>query len=133
MQGGLGRLAKRAVDAVGEQRVEPGAFVHFVEVHDRLAVANRLAVDGHDRRTVVVVEHALDEVGGRHQVLQALLVLDADRFAAELIGDARGGDIHPALAEHLIERQLGLGVLAEVEGHALLDQPIVYALAPRRR
>ena len=57
-----------------------------------------------DRRAVGVVEHALDEVAGGQQVLQALLVLDADGVAAELVGDARGGDVHLALVEDLVAR-----------------------------
>ena len=32
------RLAHRLVDAIGHQAVEPGAFVDFVEVRQRLAV-----------------------------------------------------------------------------------------------
>ncbi len=121
----LDRLAERAVDAVGEQGVETGAFVDLVEVDDRLALADRPSVDGFDRRAVVVVEHALGEVGGGHQVLQALLVLDADHVAAESLRDAGGGDVHAALVEDLIEGEIGLRVVAEMEGHALLDQPVV--------
>jgi hypothetical protein len=44
VQGRLDRLAERAPDPVGEQRVEAGAFVDLVEVDDRLAVADDAAV-----------------------------------------------------------------------------------------
>ena len=104
----LDRLAEAAVDAVGEQGVEAGAFVDLVEVHDRLSLADRLSVGASDRRPIVIVEHPLGEVGSRHQVLQALLILDADRLAAEGLGDPGGGDVHPALIQDLRHGELGL-------------------------
>ena len=68
------------------------------------------------------------QVGGRRHVLQALLILDADRIAAELVRDAHGRDVHLALLENLIESQLGRCILAEGELHALGDQPVVHAV-----
>ncbi len=78
-----------------------------------------------DRRPVVVVQHPLGEVGGGHKVLQALLVLDADGVAAEGLRDTGRSDIHPALVQDLVERQIGGRVGAEMERHPLLDQPFV--------
>ena len=64
------------------------------------------------------------QVAGRGEVLQALLVLDADGGAAEFVGEADGGDIHLALLQGLGFGQLGFLVLAPAEGHALLEQPV---------
>ena len=59
------------------------------------------------RRTFDVVQHPFHQIRCRRQVLQSLLVLNADRVAAELIGDAHGGDVHLALLEHLDPREFG--------------------------
>src|SRR5690606_37682023 len=84
-------LAEGLVNAVGEEAVEAGAFVHFVEVRDGFAGADDFALGVFDGRTVAVVERAFDEVGGGEEILEALLVLDADGLAAEFVGDAHGG------------------------------------------
>ena len=42
--------------------------------------------------------------------------------------DAHRGDVHPALAEHLIEREFGGLILAEIEFDAFGHQPLVYGL-----
>ncbi len=74
---------------------------------------------------VAVVEQALDEVGGGQEILQALLILDTDGLAAEVIGDAERGGVHFALEEDLLLRQIGGLVGAEVEFHALGAEPFV--------
>ena len=77
-------------DAVGDERVHAGALVDLVEVRQRPARRRApRAVLGVDRRTVDVVEQPLGQVGRGHQVLEALLVLDADGGAAEVVGDAQ--------------------------------------------
>ena len=125
MQRVFDRLAHRLVDAVGHQAVEAGAFVDFVEMDDRLAFEQHpLAVAALDRRTVGVVQHAFDQVAGRQQVLQALLILNADQVAAEIVGDAHGGDVHFALGENLLVGQIGLLVRAGDELHALVFHPL---------
>jgi hypothetical protein len=78
-----------------------------------------------DGRAVGVVEDALDEVGGGQEILEALLVLDADGLAAELVGDAQRGDVGLALPEDLFLGEVGVGVGAEVELHALGLEPVV--------
>ena len=57
-----------------------------------------------DRRAVGVVQQAFDQVRGGGHVLQALLILDADGIAAEVVRDAHRRDVHLALLENLIER-----------------------------
>ena len=69
-------------------------------VVEHAAVGRRL-----HRRTVHVVQQALDQVGGRREVLQALLILDADGVASEVVGDAQGGDVHLALLQDLVVGQ----------------------------
>ena len=81
------------------------------------ALANRRAID--------VVESPFDQIAGRRQVLQALLVLNADRLAAEFIGDAQGSDIHPALLKHLVFGEVVFFAVTEMKIHALGFKPIV--------
>jgi hypothetical protein len=120
VQGGGGVEAELAPHAVGDQRVDPapsstslkwGSGVAGVELRAGRGV-------GH-RRAVAVVEQALDEVGGGQQVLEPLLVLDADGVAAEVVRHAHGGDVHRALLQHLGLGELGRLVAAEVEGQPL--------------
>ena len=100
-------------DAIGDQRVQPGAFVHFVEVRQRAARHKaRGRRRGVHRRTVDVVQQAFHQVGCRRQVLQALLILDADRVAAEIVGDAQRGDVHLALIQDLRVGQVGFRIRA---------------------
>ena len=86
------------------------------------------AVHATHRRPVDIVQHAFDQVGRRRQILQALLILDADRVAAEFVGDAQRGDVHLALLEDLGVGQLGLRIRAGVEPHALAVQPLADGL-----
>ena len=120
-------LAERFVDSLREQAVEPRALVHLVEVHERLALPEHAArtLGGH-RRPLRVVEHAFHEVTGRQQVLEPLLILDADEITAEAVGDAQCGDVHLALQEHLGPGEVAGLVLAEAEGHARLLEPLQY-------
>jgi Ca2+-binding RTX toxin-like protein len=71
-------LAEGGVDAVREEPIEAGAFVDLVEVRERLAGADDFAGRVLDWRAVGVVEDALDEIARGEEVLEALLVLDAD-------------------------------------------------------
>ncbi len=64
------------------------------------------------------------KIGSRRQIFQALLILDADGVAAELIGDAQRGDIHAALIENLCVRQIGFRIGAGLELHAFGIQPL---------
>ena len=110
-------------DAIGEESVDAGAFVNFVEVRQRLAGVELLTRGVEDRRAVDIVQQALDQVGSGGDVLEALLILDADGVAAEVIGDAQGGDVHLALLENLRIGQVGLFGGAGDEGHAALIEP----------
>ncbi len=68
VQGGLGIEAELRPDAVGDQGVEAGAFVHFVEVRQGLAFVQHAAVaGGGDRRPVHVVQQAFHQVGRRRR------------------------------------------------------------------
>ncbi len=96
-------LIHRLMDAEREQSVEPGAFVDFIKMRQRLAlIQNPAAVAAADRGTIGVVQRALDQVGSRQQILQTLLVLNADGVAAEIVGDSQGGDVHLALLTNLV-------------------------------
>ena len=61
------------------------------------------------------------------------MILDTDSVAAELVRDADRGDVHLALTEHLIEREFGGFILAEIELDTFGDQPLVTPRSPRRR
>ena len=126
MQRGLHRLLQRLVHALGDDAVQAGTFVHLVEVQEALAFEDEaLAVAGFHRRAVGVVEHALHQIAGGQQILQALLVLDADGLAAEVIRDAQRCGVHLALKAHLIAGERGSVVLAQIEFHAALHHPPV--------
>ncbi len=134
MQRGGGIEAERFPAAVGDHHIHTGALVHFVEVRKRAAGIQLVVRSlGEDRRTISVVQHAFGEVGGGRHVFESLLVLDADGVAAEFVRDAHGGDVHLALVEHLIEREFGGSVFAEIEFDAFGDQPLVDGIALRRR
>ena len=123
MEGVFDGLAEGGVDAVGEEAVEAGAFIDLVEVGDGLAAADDFAGGVFHRGAVAVVEGAFDEVGGGKEVLEALLVLDADGLAAVLIGDAAGGDVGFALPDHLFLGEFGFGIGAEVKGETFFYIP----------
>ena len=127
MQRGLRVVAEMRPDAVGDQRIEPRALVHLVEVRQRLVLVEHAAFRVAHRRPVHVVEQALGEVGGWRQILQPLLILNADGVAAELIGDAHRGDVHLALLQDLSVRQFGFGIEAGEKLHAARIQPCAYA------
>ena len=111
--------------AVGDPGIEPRALVDFVEVHERLAfVEHALAVAAADRRPIGVVERAFDQVARRQQVLEALLILNADQVAAEVVGDSHRGDVHFALLENLLVGEIGLVLRAGVELHAAVFDPL---------
>jgi len=65
-------------DAVGENQVKPGALIYFVEMRQRAAGVELLAGGVEGWGTVYIVEQAFDEVGCGDEVLETLLVLDAD-------------------------------------------------------
>ena len=112
------------MDALREEAIEAGAFVDLVEVGQRLPLEDRLrGARGTDRRPLRIVEHPLDEVAGREEILEALLILDADEVAAEAFREAERGDVHPALREHLGAGQVGGLILPEVEGHPRRLEP----------
>ncbi len=117
------------MDAQRHQGVEPGAFIDFVEMRQWLAaIEHSLAVAALDGRTLGVVERPFHQIAGGHQILEALLVLDADQIASEIVGDAQRGDVHLALQENLVVGQV-LGVVrAGVEGHATLLHPAAHFL-----
>ncbi len=81
-------------DPVGDQRVDAGAFVDFVEMRHGAADEEDRAVGPGDRRAVGVVQQPFGEVGGDAEVLEPLLVLDADGAAAGLRCQLHRGVIH---------------------------------------
>src|SRR5262245_25113388 len=94
VQGGLRIVAQLGPDAVGRQGVEPGAFVHFIKMRQRAALVEDAAVAARgDGRPVGVVQQTLSEVRGGREVLQSLLILNADGVAAEIVGNAEGGNV----------------------------------------
>ena len=93
-------------------------------MRERLSrVEHTLAIARTHRRTVGVVQRALDEIARGQQIFQPLLILDADGVAAEIIRDPHGGDIHFALQANLRVGEIALVLRAGVEFHPLLLQP----------
>ena len=131
----LDRLAERRVNAMRQQPVEARALVDFVEVRQRLAVEQHaLAVARSHRRAVAVVERALDQVAGRQQVLQPLLILNADRVAAEVIGEAHRRDVHLGTAAGPARRVRSRRVRPDRCGTSSRSAPATRARQrPRRR
>ena len=91
----VGDESHRPPHPVGDERVDGDALVGLVEVRERPALVQhaRAVARGH-RRALGRVQHALGEVGCRHQILEALLVLDADGVEPEVVGDPQRGDVH---------------------------------------
>ena len=118
------RLAERAMHAIREQPVQPGALVHFVEMDHGLAFEEHPpSVARAHGRTIGVVQRAFHEVARGQQVFQSLLILDADGVAAEVIRDPHGGDIHFALEPDLRVGQVALVARAGVKFHSAFFQP----------
>ena len=114
-------------DAVRQKRVDAGALVDLVEVGHGEALEERLAVRAANGRAVRIVQQPLGQIRGDADVLEALLVLDPDRSAAEVVGHRHGRVVHLEALEDLPLRQLRGLVLAEPELHAALLQPLVVA------
>ena len=124
VQRGFRRVSQRLPNAIGDQRVQARALVHFVEVRQRVILIEHAPVAARaHRRPVHVVQQAFGQVGSRRQVLQPLLILYADSGAAKVVGDAQRRDVHLALFQGLRVGQLGLGIAAGGEVHALAIQP----------
>ena len=101
----LDRLSQRRVNPLREQTVETRALIHLVEVHEWPPLVEHAGRTlGRDRRSLRVVEHPLDEVARRQEILEPLLILNADQIAAVAIGEPHRGHVHPALEEHLLPR-----------------------------
>ena len=123
----LGIEAERGPDAIRDQRVEPGALIHFVEVRQRPALIKHAPVRrSRDRRTIHIIEQPFCKIGRRREVFQSLLVLDADHIASEFIGDPQRGDIHLALLENLIVGEIGFRRGAGEEAQPFPFDPLPY-------
>ena len=120
--------AKPSPDAVRDQRVQPRAFVDFVEVGHGATREELAAVSALGGRTFDVIQQALHQIGCRTDVLESLLVLDADRVAPEFVGNPQSGDVHLALPMDLGVGQVGGLVRSGLELHSLPVQPSAYAL-----
>ena len=113
------------MDAISHQTVETGTLIDLVKVRQGLAAANDAPLGIFCRWSVGVIEQTLGEIGSGEEILEPLLVLDADGVAAEFIGDAQGRDVGATLRENLGLGELGFFVGAEMELHALGEKPMV--------
>ncbi len=120
------RKSENVPDAIGDERVETSTFVHFIEMWNRLPRVQFFAGDFvTNRRALDVVEQTFDQIGRGRDVLQTLLILNADGIASKFIRDANGGDVHFALGQHLSFSQFVFFIHAEIEFHSSCKQPIV--------
>ena len=120
MQRRFRRIAQFQPDAVGDQSIKAGAFIHFVKVRQRFS--GKQFVAGHlvmNRRPINVVQQSLHEIGCRCEILQPLLILDSDGCATKLIGDPDSSNIHFALLKDLILREISFFIRPEMEFHSL--------------
>src|ERR1700693_5486815 len=78
-----------------------------------------------NRRPVAIIQKPLDQIGRRSQIFQSLLVLDTDRGAAELGGDASRRYIHFTLLEYLGFSKVSFFVGAVVKLYFFVDQPVI--------
>ena len=126
VQGGFGRVAQLLPEPIRDQSIQAGTLIDFVEIGQGGPGIQRFArlfvLDG---RPLDIVEQAFDQVRCRGEIFEALLILNPDGRAAELIGQAHGGDVHFALTQHLRLGQIGGFVGPKVEGLALVDQPLI--------
>src|SRR5271157_6592733 len=129
VQRGLRFETQLAPYAVRHQRVNAGALVNFIEMRKRVACIQhatraRLA----NRRPVHIVQESFRKIGSCREVLESLLILDADGGTSKIVGDSQRGDVHAALIEYLIIGQLCGRISAGVKLHALVIQPTADAL-----
>ena len=96
----------------------PGTPDSFILANDPWTYVFDGTTQRPNKGAIGIVQDALDQVRRREQILEALLVLDADGLAAKFIGNAQRGGVHLALLQHLRLRQVGGLVGAEVELHA---------------
>ncbi len=124
VEGVFGGETELAPEFVGHEAVEAGAFIDFVEMRQCFTFKEHaLAIGAAHGRAVGVVEHAFDEVAGGCEVFEALLILNADGGAAELVGKAHSGDVHFALKQDLRLGELRGLVCAEFHLQAFFVQP----------
>jgi len=123
VQRGGGIELERGPAAVGHESIEGGAFIHFVEMRQWTASVELLSGTIVHRGTVAVVEQAFDQIRCRHHILEALLVLNANRIAAEFVRKLQSGDVHLALLMNLLVGELRFVIFAGVEAHAFGIEP----------
>ena len=120
------RKTQLAPEAIGDEAIQPGAFIHFVEMRHGLArEQNAPGSRALHRRAIDVVEQAFGEIAGGGEVFKPLLILNANGRAAEFIGQADRGDVHLALLQKLVLGQFGGFLSAQLEFHPALAQPVI--------
>jgi len=113
-----------APKTIGNQAIQAGTLIHLVKMRQRLiGIEDGAGLCAFHGRTVNVVEQAFDQIAGWRQILQALLVLNANSSAAKVGCDADGGDVHLALGQHLHLGEFASFVSTEVELHPPAFQP----------
>ena len=121
-----GAITEFAPELVGDHAVEPGAFVDLVEVRQRLAREKFLAgVFVVDRRPLDVVEQAFDEIGRGREVLEPLLILDADGRAPNSAAMRTAAMYILHCCRTCASVSSVSSFVPEVKRHALVEQPVV--------
>ena len=96
-------------------------------------VQHARAVSGCNWRPVAVIQQPLSQIRCRNQIFQALLILNTNHVATEVIRYAERRDIHSALVENLIVGEIGLRIWTGKELHPLRVQPASHRLRFGRR
>ena len=107
----------------GDEPVETGAFIHFIEMRKRAAGIQFAPLLIEDRRPLDIIEQPFHQIRRRRQVFQPLLILDSDGIASELVRNPHGGNVHLALFENLLVGQIGFFIRPGHELDATLVEP----------
>ena len=112
------------MDTIRHQTVESSAFIHFVEMRNRLPPEKHpLAVTTFYRGSRRVIQRSFHKVAGGHQVFQTLLVLNTNCGTAEIVRDSNCRNIHFALRLNLLVGEVLFVRLPGNKGHPLFLHP----------
>src|SRR5688572_8858093 len=125
VEGILWRKSQFTPKLVGNESIQPGAFIDFVEMGQCLTGEQDASSSrAFHCRPIDVVQQSFNEVAGWGEIFQPLLILNADGRAAEFVSESYGGDIHFALLQGLVAGEFGGLVTSPGKLHAFPQKPV---------